>query len=47
MRISSFGKDFHMLCWFYCTDLYYGDFSWKYASRSDMDYNIRVSSNRL
>ncbi len=46
MRISSFGKDSHMLCWFYCTDIW-GRLFWKYIGKSDMDYNIKVGSNRL
>jgi hypothetical protein len=47
LRIYSFSKDFHLLCWLYCTNLYYGHFSLKYVNRSDMDYNRRVGSNRL
>jgi hypothetical protein len=40
LKISSFSKDFHMFCWLYCIDLY-GHIFWRYASRSDMDYNIQ------
>jgi hypothetical protein len=46
LRISSCGKDFHMLCWLYCTDIY-GCFFWKYASKSDMEYNIGIGNNKL
>jgi hypothetical protein len=46
LKIANFGKVSHMFCWFYCTDLY-GHLFWRYAGRSDMDYNIRIGSNRL
>jgi hypothetical protein len=45
-KITCYGKDFHMLCWFYYTNLH-GHFFWKYDSRNDMDYNIRIRSNKL
>ncbi len=35
-----------MLCWLYCTDIY-GFFFWKYASKSDMEYNLGIGNNRL
>jgi hypothetical protein len=46
LKFANFGKVSHMLCWFYCTDLY-GHLFWRYIGRNDMDYNIRVGSNRL
>jgi hypothetical protein len=46
LRITYFGKDSHMLCWLDCTDIY-GRLFWRYIGRSDMDYNIKVGSNRL
>jgi hypothetical protein len=46
LRIYSCGKDYHMICWLYCIDLY-GRFFWRYVSRNDMEYIIRIGSNRL
>jgi len=46
LRISNYGKGSHMICWLYCTNLY-GCFFWRYVSKSDMEYIIRIGSNRL
>jgi hypothetical protein len=46
LRIAYSGKVFHMFCWLYYTDLY-GCLFWRYIGRRDMDYKIRVGSNRL
>jgi len=46
LKIACLDKDSHMLCWFYCNDLY-GHFFWRYDGRNDMDYNIRIGCNRL
>lgn len=46
LKISNSSKDFHMFSQLYCNDLY-GCFFQRYASRRDMDYNIRVGNNRL
>ncbi len=46
LKIAYSGKDSHMLCWFYCINLY-GLFFGRYANRSDMEYNIKIGRNRL
>jgi hypothetical protein len=46
LRIAYSGKVSHMFCWLYCTDLYGCSF-WRYISRNDMDYNIKIGSNKL
>jgi hypothetical protein len=30
LKIASFGKVYHLLCWFYCTNLY-GHLFWRYV----------------
>ncbi len=44
--IYNFGKDSHVICWLYCTDIC-GHFFWRYVNISDMEYIIRIGSNRL
>jgi hypothetical protein len=46
LKISSYGKGLHMICWLYYTD-FYGCFFWRYVSISDMEYIIRIGSNIL
>ncbi len=46
LRITNFIKDSHMLCWLYCIN-FYDHLFWRYASKSDVEYNIKIGSNRL
>ncbi len=46
LKISSSKKGYHMLCWLYYIN-FYGRLFWRYASINDMEFNIRISSDRL
>jgi hypothetical protein len=46
LRIACTKGVSHMLCWFFCVDIY-DILNWRYASRSDLNYNIKIGSNKL
>jgi hypothetical protein len=46
LKITYTRREFHIFCCIFCVDVY-NRLNWKYDGTSDLNYNIKIGSNRL